>query len=356
MSAGSKRAALSALLLLLLLPACRSWSETLFLQKPDPMICVTDSEAIFRVEDGALRPEKGMFSFSPPGETPLTPRCMVPETAQPGELVRLYVISDQPLDSVSVEVSASDSRTLSRGAGFRFVSEGGNESWAVLLGKPAAAAARGYSLSLRIVAGTRHCLLLRSLTLKERGFFSERIPLSSDLTDLMTAPNPKKTTEYRELVRILTRPHFDAIYEMGAFSDPLPGARRTAGYGDRREYVYADTTSELSIHQGVDCASPVGTPVAACGRGRVVFAGARILTGNTIVIEHLPGLFSLYYHLSALLVESGALIENGQLIGEVGMTGLATGPHLHWEVEALGTAVDPDSLVLGPLLDKSLDF
>jgi len=356
MSTGSPRAALSALLLLLLLPACRSWSETLFLQKPDPMMCITDTDAVFRVDDGALRPEKGVFSLYPPGEAPLEPRFTVPETAQPGDLVRLYVSSDQPLDSVAVEVSGPDSRALSRGAGFRFASDGGRETWAVFLGIPAAAAARGYSLSLRVAAGPRTCLLLRSFILKEKAFISERIVLSGVLTELMTAPDLRKTAEYRELLRILTRPHSDAIFETGAFSVPLPGARRTAGYGDRRQYVFADATSDLSIHQGVDSAAPVGTPVAACGRGRVVFAGARILTGNTIVIEHLPGLFSLYYHLSALLVESGALIENGQRIGEVGMTGLATGPHLHWEVEALGIAVDPDALLLGPLLDKRLDF
>lgn len=356
MRSGGPRAALSALLLLLLLPAYLSWSETLFLQKPDPMMCVTDADAVFRVEDGALRPEKGVFSLYPQGETPLSPRFTVPETSQPGELVRLYVSSDQSLDSITVELSGPDSRALSRGAGFRFPSDGGSETWAVFLGIPAAAAARGYLLSLRVAAGPRSCLLLRSFTLKEKAFFSERIVLSSDLTELMTAPNPRRTAEYRALLRILTSPHSDAIYETGAFSVPLPGARRTAGYGDRREYVFADATSDLSIHQGVDSAAPVGTPVAACGRGRVVFTGARILTGNTIVIEHLPGLFSLYYHLSALLVDSGALIENGQRIGEVGMTGLATGPHLHWEVEALGTAVDPDALVLGPLLDKRPDF
>ena len=318
MRSGGPRAALSALLLLLLfllLPACRSWSET-----------------------------------------PLEPRFLVPETAQPGELVRLYVSSDQSLDSITVELSGPDSRALSRGAGFHFPSDEEGETWAVFLGIPAAAALRGYSLSLSVAAGPRSCILLRSFTLKEKAFLSERIVLSSDLTALMTAPDPRKAAEYRALLRILTRPHADAIYETGAFSFPLPGARRTAGYGDRREYVFADARSDLSIHQGVDSAAPVGTPVAACGRGRVVFAGPRILSGNTIVIEHLPGLFSLYYHLSALLVEPGALIENGQRIGEVGMTGLATGPHLHWEVVALGTAVDPDSLVEGPLLDKRPDF
>jgi murein DD-endopeptidase MepM/ murein hydrolase activator NlpD len=87
-----------------------------------------------------------------------------------------------------------------------------------------------------------------------------------------------------------------------------------------------------------------------------VFADLRILTGNTVIIEHLPGLFSVYYHMSEILVKTGDVVEQGALVGSVGMTGFATGPHLHWEVEAAGVAVDPDALVGRPLLDKKADF
>ncbi len=113
---------------------------------------------------------------------------------------------------------------------------------------------------------------------------------------------------------------------------------------------------ELSIHEGIDLAEPIDTPVPACGRGRVVFASSRMLTGNTLVIEHLPGLFSIYYHLSALMAAEGDLVEKGQIIGKVGMTGFATGPHLHWEVRSMGCAVDPDELTQGPLLDRKAAF
>ena len=66
--------------------------------------------------------------------------------------------------------------------------------------------------------------------------------------------------------------------------------------------------------------------------------------------------FSIYYHMSSILVATGDTVEKGQVIGTVGMTGFATGPHLHWEVRVVGTAVDPDSLTLAPLLDKKPDF
>jgi murein DD-endopeptidase MepM/ murein hydrolase activator NlpD len=88
----------------------------------------------------------------------------------------------------------------------------------------------------------------------------------------------------------------------------------------------------------------------------VVFASNRILTGNTIIIEHLPGLFSIYYHMSALDAAEGQIVEKGQVIGKVGMTGFATGPHLHWEIQSTGIAVDPDELTQSPLLDTHAAF
>jgi murein DD-endopeptidase MepM/ murein hydrolase activator NlpD len=93
--------------------------------------------------------------------------------------------------------------------------------------------------------------------------------------------------------------------------------------------------------------------VVASGSGRVVMAEERLLTGLTVVLEHLPGVYSLYYHLDSLLVRQGDEVQLGQRVGTVGMTGLATGPHLHWELRVSGTAVDPDSLVARPLIDKS---
>ena len=68
----------------------------------------------------------------------------------------------------------------------------------------------------------------------------------------------------------------------------------------------------------------------------------RISTGWSVCIEHLPGLYSLYYHMSKLNVEVGQIVEKGKLLGLSGSTGLATGPHLHWEVRLNIEAVNPD--------------
>ena len=129
------------------------------------------------------------------------------------------------------------------------------------------------SLSLHVTAGQRSCLFLQPLSVTQRVFFSERIPFNKDLTKLMTVPDPRKDSEYQVLLHVLRTPHSDAQYETGALLVPLPSARRTSNYGDRREYLLANDESEASIHQGVDLAAPTGTPVPASGRGRVVFAG-----------------------------------------------------------------------------------
>jgi hypothetical protein len=328
----------------------------LFLLDPTPRICSTSPLAQYSLNGGTLTPRRGSFSFHTSRETPLEPRLSIPSTAQPGELLRLRVFSPVPLDTVAVELAGPAASALSRGIGFRSRSAGQEEWWDVLLGVPPGVPVSECALSLRAAAGERSFLLLQPLAVTERVFLSDRLHMGKDLTRLMTAPDPRKDLESRALLKILRTPHPDAQYETGTLLVPLPGARRTSSYGDRREYRFIDDTSEHSIHQGVDLAAPIGAGVPASGRGRVVFAGQRIITGNTVIMEHLPGLFSLYSHLSSISAAEGDIVEKGQVIGYVGMTGLATGPHLHWQVDALTTPVDPDALAARPLLDTETDF
>jgi murein DD-endopeptidase MepM/ murein hydrolase activator NlpD len=79
-------------------------------------------------------------------------------------------------------------------------------------------------------------------------------------------------------------------------------------------------------------------------------AKERILTGFSIVIEHLPGVYSLYYHLDKLDVKVGQMVSAGDKIGDSGFTGLATGPHLHWEIRVAGNAVEPKTLLAAPFI------
>jgi murein DD-endopeptidase MepM/ murein hydrolase activator NlpD len=96
------------------------------------------------------------------------------------------------------------------------------------------------------------------------------------------------------------------------------------------------------FHTGVDYPAPTGTPVTAAGRGRVVFAGWDPGGyGNTVVIEHPLQVRSMYAHLTGIAVRRGAWVVAGNRVGTVGATGLATGPHLHFELRLHGAALDP---------------
>lgn len=94
-------------------------------------------------------------------------------------------------------------------------------------------------------------------------------------------------------------------------------------------------------HSGTDFRSPLGTPVRALSSGRIVLAQDLFYTGQTIVMDHGEGLFSVYAHLSSRDVQVGAVIQTGEVIGRVGSTGRSTGPHLHLTLRLLGTRVDP---------------
>lgn len=117
---------------------------------------------------------------------------------------------------------------------------------------------------------------------------------------------------------------------------PVRG-RVTSGFRWRRHPVHG----RRHFHTGVDIAAPHGTEVLAAGDGVVTEAGRRGGYGNLVRIDHGNGRETLYGHLRRVGIQAGARVERGQPIGEVGSTGLATGPHLHFEILEGGRPVDP---------------
>lgn len=96
-----------------------------------------------------------------------------------------------------------------------------------------------------------------------------------------------------------------------------------------------------TVHEGIDISVPIGTNVAAASSGRVITAGWINGYGYAVILEHTPGLRTLYGHLSRLLVKAGDTVTQGQLIALSGNSGRSTGPHLHFEVQKAGEPVDP---------------
>lgn len=122
----------------------------------------------------------------------------------------------------------------------------------------------------------------------------------------------------------------------GSFLQPLAAGPPTP-FGLQRVFNGQPT----GHHLGVDYSADEGAPVAAANAGRVALARRLDVRGNAIILDHGGGLFSGYYHLSQMAVAEGQGVAKGQRLGLVGSTGLATGPHLHWEMRVGSNPVDP---------------
>lgn len=144
----------------------------------------------------------------------------------------------------------------------------------------------------------------------------------------------------RALVDSVYRVYSPRWLGYGRFIVPSDGTMRE-NFGERR--IFNDTFH--SRHRGVDIRSRRGTLIRAVNSGKVVFIHNLYYAGNTVIIDHGLGLFSLYCHLSKILTKEGDFVRKGDSIGHVGSTGRVTGPHLHWGVKLFNRSVNPLSLL-----------
>ena len=128
---------------------------------------------------------------------------------------------------------------------------------------------------------------------------------------------------------------------------PLIYSRMSSPYGMRRHPVF----KRHMYHHGIDLAAPFFSHARTIYSGRVVFADNYMGYGNLVTVEHADGFVSLYGHLSDILVSVGEVVVTGQIIGLVGATGHATGPHLHFELRHNGRSVDPVEIFPSILAD-----
>jgi murein DD-endopeptidase MepM/ murein hydrolase activator NlpD len=126
---------------------------------------------------------------------------------------------------------------------------------------------------------------------------------------------------------------------------PLAFTRVSSNFNPRRRHPILNT---IRAHQGVDYAAPSGTPVRAPGDGKVVFRGRKGGYGNAVILQHPGGITTLYGHLSGFAKSArfGQRVVQGQVIGYVGATGLATAPHLHYEYRKEGVHLNPRTVKL----------
>jgi len=271
---------------------------------------------------------------------------VIPENPRPGEPVTIGVSTNEKEARLFV-----GGRQLARAKFFYVPPSDGNAGfYAAVLAIPSTARQGSAIINLYNQWDAFYEI---PITIAPRDFVSEVIELNPVSTGLRTDPNPQRNTEADRLWTIISTTGSE-IYHTGPFVPPVTSTRRTGFFGDRRVYQYSNGSSDTSIHAGVDIGVPTGTRVTACGAGRVVLAAMRVTTGNSVIIEHAPGIYSLYYHMDSLNVEEGDIIQTGTLVGLSGSTGVSTGPHLHWELRVSTENTDPDAFVARPIIDKEL--
>ena len=292
-----------------------------------------------------------------PEELPIIPEApaatgfaVIPENPRPGEPITIGARYDS---RAGVAVLIVGQRRLSRVAFFQVPSYGDYRTFlAAVLAVPSTVNPNNRAVILvEDAEGTGGILGVIPLDIAPRQFESETIPLTPALTMLRSAPNPQRTAEAHHLWSILNRTG-NEVFATDNFISPVESTRRTSRFGSRRVFRYADGRTNVSIHAGIDYGVPTGTRVVASGPGRVVLARYRIISGHSVIIEHLPGVYSMYYHLYSVDVSEGDMVETGTFLGLSGATGLATGPHLHWEIRVSGENTDPDAFVARPIIDR----
>jgi murein DD-endopeptidase MepM/ murein hydrolase activator NlpD len=186
-----------------------------------------------------------------------------------------------------------------------------------------------------------------TLTVKRVAFGIQRLTLPPSQVDLDRETLERVKKEARRMRAVLKEYRNERLWK-GSFIRPLE-ADVSSAFGLRRIL----NGQERSPHTGVDLRAPEGTPVMACNRGTVVLVDNLFFSGKSVVLDHGWGMYSMYFHLSRVLVDPGDIVARGEILGLAGATGRATGPHLHWGIRLNGARVDPLSILrLGEHLEE----
>ncbi len=254
---------------------------------------------------------------------------------QPGELVVLSIAGPEPGEPVRVRAFDRDVAAYSAG----------DHEWRALVGIDLDVKPGTYPVAVDAGSPPQHAVY--DLVVARRTFRTRRLTVDEAFVTPPASEEDRIAREARLLASAWTSPPGERQWT-GPFVRPVPEPA-TSAFGTRSIF----NGKRRNAHGGADFLSPSGTPVHAPNAGHVVIAGDLYFSGNTVVIDHGLGLFSMLAHLSAIDVREGEVVGAGQVVGRVGATGRVTGPHLHWAVRASSARIDPLSLLalLGPSHD-----
>ncbi|MCB9437012.1 MAG: LysM peptidoglycan-binding domain-containing protein [Anaerolineales bacterium] len=286
-----------------------------------------------------LRQLNGLDEWTPivPGMTLLVPKQAKPLLNLPTPLTNLTLNPTIPAQGQSVSLKMETSVPIQATIEFmeRTYQVGTIDPthYAAILSIHAFADAGVYPIRLNLLGEHPTTYELR-IEVQDGGYGSEAIDFPADREYLLEASvvQPELDRVIAVVTPFTPQRYFDGLMSLPAAST------MTSPFGTRRSY---DGSPYNTFHGGADFGGAVGTPITAPAGGVVVFAEATQVRGNAVIIDHGWGVYTGYWHQSEIFVQVGQTVNRGDTIGTLGGTGLATGPHLHWEMWVNGVQVDP---------------
>jgi murein DD-endopeptidase MepM/ murein hydrolase activator NlpD len=204
--------------------------------------------------------------------------------------------------------------------------------WVAIIGIPLSAPVGAREVVVRGSSGRQEI----EFAVADKHYVTQTLKVPPAQVNLSAADLARVDEEKKRIEHVLSR-WSDEPPEALRLPQPVPGPR-SSSFGSRRIF----NGESRNPHSGMDIAAPVGAAVFAPIAGTVIDTGNFFFNGNTVFIDHGRGLISMYCHLSAIDVVPGQRLAAGTRIGAVGMTGRATGPHLHWGLNLNRAWVDPE--------------
>jgi murein DD-endopeptidase MepM/ murein hydrolase activator NlpD len=263
-------------------------------------------------------------------QSPLTVRTTVfDRAAYPGDVVRLDITCRCDSERATATVFARDVPLVRTPDGWR--------GWIGidLETKPAT-----YTITVTAHSpGTAAIVAKNALAVRAKRFPVRRLTVAPQFVEPPPGELQRIERESAMLRTIFEHVSLPQQWQ-GAFLTPLQ-EQPSGNFGSRSVF----NGQARSPHSGVDFGARIGTPVAAPAGGVVSLAEPLYFTGNTVVLDHGLGVYSLLAHLSEFKTMKGAVVSRGDIVGLVGDTGRVTAPHLHWSVRLNNARVDPLSLI-----------